>query len=157
MIFFFFIKLDLTACDTCAPPNSGSFRGKKRTEAFSLLEEFIQAPLQWLLTEGLSSTVTWQGSGGLRGWLWDSPSLGWRALHGVRQPRSSSLCSPLQSGTINCQCEEPLYSSTLHLSPSACLLTFWLAGWLAADLQVTTPASPRTLEESGPRPSTPLQ
>lgn len=67
-------------------------------EAFSLLEEFIQAPLPQLLTEGLSSAVTRQGDGGLRGWLWDSPSLGWRALHWVRQPRSSPLCSPLQSG-----------------------------------------------------------
>lgn len=93
-------------------------------EAFSLLEEFIQAPLLRLLSEGLSPAVTQRGDCGLRGWLWDSPSPGWRALHGVRQPRSSPLCSALHSRTINFQREEPLYSSTLHLSPSAC----WLVG-----------------------------
>lgn len=138
-ILFFFFR----------PVASNTFRGKTKNcirtpwtaEAFSLLEEFIQAPLQWLLTEGLNSTVTWQGNGRLRGSFWDSPSLGWRALHGVRLPRSSPLCSPLQSGTINCQREEPLYLSTLHLSPSACLLAFWLVGWLAVYLQPATPAS----------------
>lgn len=130
----------MAAYDTYLPTQLWQFQRKKRkngswtpgtADAFSLLEEFIQAPLPQLLTEGLSSNVTQRGDGGLRGWLWDSPSPGWRALHWVRQPRSSPLCSPLQSGTINCQREEPLYSSTLHLSPSACLLAGGLVGWLS--------------------------